>query len=199
VKVSPEKRGKNRLSDLIQDRFSDTWKLLSDTTNFLSRTPEFAAYEGQLYDWRQRLSHGRTNQAETKAVHTELTALRRSLRLQGYDLALGSQNLVFDGFHDDSCLADGFTRLVLFLGEDDLYYLTGAENHVTLSAYLEKQLAMLPRPVKIRGKHYLWYKRAGNDLILAGSATELKEDFARLEKIGAANVLLFLSKLKKLR
>jgi hypothetical protein len=188
-----------RLADILTDRFSDVWKLLSQTSTFLSRTKEFGAYEDQLRSWRSQLQ-SRKSPELSQRVRSELTALRRHLRLQGYDLNLGKENLIFEGFRNDACIAEGFTRVVLFIGNEDIYWITGEENHVTLSEFLEKQLEGSPEHrAVIRSKHYLWYCRRKNDLVLSGSDTETKEDFERLKAIGAANPLLFLSRLKKLR
>jgi hypothetical protein len=197
-----ERNKKATIGELIRDYFADTWKLLSDTTVFLGRTPEFHQYEAQLRQWRAQLQNAKRSQEKAREIRVLVTALRKDLRLQGYDLGTGAQSLTFDGFRDDACIAQGFRRVVLFLAEDDIYWLAGDENHLSLGEYLEKQLAsgtLAPAGVRIRSKHYLWYKRDGGSLILCGSATELAADFARLCAIGEANTLLFLSKLKKLR
>jgi hypothetical protein len=190
-----------RLADLLSDRFSDVWKLLSETTIFLSRTKEFDAYEHQLRMWRSELQSSHKMQAVTQRIRSEITALRRSLRLQGYDLSLGRQNLVFDGFRNDASLGQGFIRIVMFITDDDIYWLTGEENHITLAEFLERQTDNLAAQgkIKIRARHFLWYRRRGNDLILSGSDTERKEDYERLKATGEANSLWFLTRLKKLR
>jgi hypothetical protein len=78
-----------RLSDMLSDRFSDVWKLLSETTLFLSRTKEFGAHEQQLRTWRSDLQSSGQNPEVAQRIRSELTALRKSLRLQGYDLSPG--------------------------------------------------------------------------------------------------------------
>jgi hypothetical protein len=98
-------------------------------------------------------------------------------------------------------MREGFKRLVLFLGDRDLYWLTGTDNHIALESYLERKLLnsdFARKSLRILGKHYLWYLRRGTDLILCGAATETKEDYERLKAIGEAKPLLFLSKLKGL-
>jgi hypothetical protein len=73
----------------------------------------------------------------------------------------------------------------------------GDDNHITLAEMLETQVSNTFVP--IRSKHYLWYKRRGNDLILSGSDTEMKEDFERLKAMGEAHSLIILSQLKGLK
>jgi hypothetical protein len=188
------------LGHLLQDRFTGIWQLLSETSAFLSRTREFQHYESQLRDWRSQLQRLARNSPEIPRIRREITELRKHLRLEGYDLSLGKQNLVFEGFRNDACIAEGFTRVVLFITNENIYWLAGEDNHVTLAHFLERQMEAADRfRQQIRSKHYLWYCRRGNDLVLSGSDTETKEDFERLKAIGNANTLLFLSKLKKLR
>jgi hypothetical protein len=172
--------------------------LLSETTNFLSRTHLLSQYEGQLREWRAILQSSHNNNEKALAVKRELIELRRNLRLQGYDLSLGSQMLVFDGFRNDACLREGFRRIVLFIGDNGVYWMVGEDNHVTLSNFLEERMDQI-RVRQIRERHYLWYLRRKNELVLSGSDTETKEDFARLKRIGEANPMLFLSSLKSLR
>ncbi|MDR2020202.1 MAG: hypothetical protein LBQ14_05475 [Treponema sp.] len=197
-------RGKSiRLADILLDRFSDVWKLLSETTLFLSRIGELPSYENQLRTWRLELQNSRKKQEVSQRIRSELTALRRTLRLQGYDLSLVRQNLVFDGFRNDASLGQGFTRVVMFISNDDIYWLSGEENHISLASRLERQMEDLINAkrvhIHITARHFLWYRRQGNDLILSGSDTETKEDYAHLKAAGEANTLWFLSKLKNLR
>ena len=182
----------------LSERFSDAWKLLSETTAFLSRTPDFPHHEPQLRAWRAALNSARTDMDLAHRIRGELVELRKGLCLQGYDLTLASHELRFEGFRNDACIREGFRRLVLFFAEDDLYWLAGEDNHIALAEYMESRLDATPN-VRIRDRHYLWYKRQGGLLILSGSDTETKEDFARLVAIGEANSLRLLAKLKGLR
>jgi hypothetical protein len=186
------------LANALIDRFSDVWKLLSETTNFLSRTPSFHQYEHQLRAWRATLQRSPHDGDTMKEVRAEIVELRKSLRLLGYDLTLASQELKFEGFRNDACLRDGFRRVVIFLSDSGTYWLSGEDNHVALSGFLEERLESMGI-YGIRERHFLWYRRKGNELVLSGSDTEAKDDFAHLEKIGAANPLIFLSGLKGLR
>jgi hypothetical protein len=185
-------------ADLISENFRGVWVLLSETTNFLSRTHLLAQYENQLREWRAILQTSHNNNDQALGVKRELVELRRNLRFQGYDLSLGSQNLVFDGFRNDTCLREGFRRIVLFIGDEGVYWLVGQDNHVTLSNFLEERIDQM-KVRQIRERHYLWYLRKKNELVFSGSDTETKEDFERLKRIGEANPLLFLSSLKSLR
>ncbi len=192
----------NSLATSLSDRFMDVWKLLSETTVFLSRTKEFNLYENQLRQWRAELQSKRKDTEVTQRIRTELVTLRKTLRNQGYDLSLGRESLRFEGFRNDACIREGFKRLVLFFAEDDLYWLSGEDNHIALADFLEARLDSLSaggRPIRIRDRHYLWYRRRGNELVISGSDTETKEDFERLVARGEANMLFLLSKLKSLR
>jgi hypothetical protein len=188
----------NRLSD----RFGDIWKLLSETTVFLSRTGEMQHYEDQLRQWRETLHRSGRDSAVVAGIRGEITELRKHLRLQGYDLSLGKQHLVIDRFRNDSCLAEGFRRAVLFFGADTIYYITGTDNHIALDELLQEHIEKAIRAgnrITIREKHYLWYRRQGADLILSGADTEAKEDFERLKALGDSNSLFILSSLKQLK
>jgi hypothetical protein len=191
-----------KITEFISDRFGDVWKLLSETNLFISRIGEMSQYQNQLQSLRQNLQNARNNKDRIIEIRTELIELRKNLRLMGYDLSLGKMNLVFDGFRHDDSMAEGFKRLVLFLGDKDIYWLTGMDNHIVLGGYLEQKLnasEFARKSVRILGKHYLWYLRNKTELILSGAATEIRGDYERLKAIGEAQPLLFLSKLKGLR
>jgi hypothetical protein len=148
-----------KIVDALSDRFRDVWKLLSETSLFLSRTKEIEAYENQLRQWRAELQNFRKNPAEVQRIRLEIIALRKHLRLQGYDLSLGSLYLILDGFRNDAALAEGFRRVVLYLTNTTIYYLAGDSNHIELANFLERQL-MTERVLNARNqildKHYLW-------------------------------------------
>src|SRR5208283_758504 len=105
-----------RITTSIAERLASTWVLLSDTTNFLSRTSVFPQYESQLRDLRLRLSSSKQDDREVQAIRRELIELRAALRLQGYDLSLGALDLSIKGFRNDSAVAEGFKRIVIFIG-----------------------------------------------------------------------------------
>jgi hypothetical protein len=185
------------LKEFIQERFSGAWQLLSETSQFLARTPVFDQYEQQLRQWRAELQSGGNNTETARRIRGEITELRASLRLQGYDLSLASQHLIVDRFRNDAAVSEGFRRVVIFFCEEDVYWLAGDDNHITLSELLERRLEGVPR--RIRSRHYLWYRRDRGALTLSGSDTETKDDFERLKAMAGANSLVILAKLKALK
>jgi hypothetical protein len=191
--------------DFLSDRFSDSWRLLSETTQFLSRTPVFSQYEDQLRSWRRHLQAAGKNTDAAKGIRAEIIELRKLLRHMGYDLSLAGQKLTVDTFRNDAALGDGFRRVVIFFCEGGAYWLAGDENHITLAELLERQLDSIHRnsrdspPLRIHSRHYLWYRRSGNELVLSGSDTEMKEDFERLKAMADANSLVILAQLKGLK
>jgi hypothetical protein len=188
------------LPGILPDGLTDVWKLLSETSAFLSRTDEFYMYEQQLRSLRSRLQNSSRDPGERQAVRAEVIELRKNLRRQGYDLTVARQNIICDGFRNDSCLAEGFRRVVLVFTNIDIFWQAGEDNHVTLAGFIERRLEKIrDRSFSVFSKHYLWYRRKGNDLILSGADTELKEDFERLKKIVDLNRLNILGALKKLR
>ncbi|MDR0760932.1 MAG: hypothetical protein LBF74_12645 [Treponema sp.] len=190
-----------KIPELISDHFGDVWKLLSETNLFISRIGEMSQYQMQIQNMRRELQNAGSSRDRVIEVRANLIELRKNLRLLGYDLSLGRMNLVFDGFRHDDCMAEGFKRLVLFLGDTDLYWLTGMDNHIALETYLEQKLyksESTRKNLRILGKHYLWYLRRKTEFVLSGAATETKGAYERLKAIGEAKPLLFLSKLKGL-
>jgi hypothetical protein len=187
-----------KLAEALNEQFSDVWKLLSDTENFLSRTRLYSQYEAQLRGWRRSLQRAPKNRDVAAQVKGDLVSVRKGLRLQGYDLSLGTQMLVFDGFRNDSCLRYGYKRLVLAMADSGVYHLTGDDNHIVLCGFLDDWLEKM-KIWPVRERHFLWYRRNKNELVLSGSDTETKDNFNRLEQIGSANPLLLLSALKGLR
>ena len=183
----------------LQERFASTWLLLSDTTNFLSRTSVFAQYEATLMEFRGRLSSSSKNSDTERSVRRELTELRKALRVQGYDLSLGKLELSLRGFRNDASIVEGFRRIVLFIGARDVWYLVGEDNHVELNRRLEGFLEGRAR--EILEKHYLWFRWNHEQLIISGSDTEAKEDFEALKAWCAQpeRRLYLLAQLKRLR
>ncbi len=188
-----------RLAETLAERFASTWLLLSDTTNFLSRTSIFPQYEGELMDLRRRLASARRSAEVERRVRKELTAIRESVRLQGYDLSLGKLDLSLQGFRNDASMAEGFRRIVIFIGRGKLWKLAGPDNHIELHRALERLLG--GRDGDVLSKHYLWYRWNHEQLIISGSDTETKEDFEALKAWCAKpeNRLLLLGSLRKLR
>lgn len=183
----------------LQERFASTWLLLSDTTNFLSRTSVFPQYESILMELRRSLSSSRKNSETERSVRRELTELRKALRIQGYDLSLGKLELSLQGFRNDASIVEGFRRIVLFIGARDIWYLVGEDNHVELNRRLERYLEGRAR--EIESKHYLWFRWNHEQLIISGSDTESKDDFEALKAWCAQpeRRLYLLAQLKRLR
>lgn len=181
----------------ITDHFSPEWKLLSETESFISHTPDFPEYEQQFKEWRAKLQKKSTNDTELVTIRSEIVALRKTLRLKGYDLSLGLQRLLLQGFRNDDSLAIGYRRVVICFCDPDVYFQTGSANHVAIAEELIDTLTwknLLVHPEV----HYLWFLRNQKNLILCGSATETAKDFQRLESRAQANPMKLLSALRKL-
>jgi len=189
----------DKIINNINEHFSSAWVLLSDTTIFLStRTKIFHRYENQLRDLRRRLEAHSNDMENIREVRQEIAEIRKTLRLQGYNLKLGSIDLRIEGFRNDDSISRGFQRCVLYIMEDgDILYITGLSNHIDLESSLESRLTATGyRPVTM--KHYLWYKWTNRILVLSGAATETADDFEDFKIYAAQNKDLILRKLKKI-
>lgn len=189
-----------RISSSLAERMASTWVLLSDTTNFLSRTSVFAHYESQLRELRARLGSSKENIDELRAIRKELTELRTALRMQGYDLSLGKLDLSVKGFRNDAAIAEGFKRIVIFIGKKNLWFITGEDNHRVLHDYLEAEC--YKRGIAdILHKHYLWYRWNNGLLMISGADSESAEDFQVLQEWGEEpdHRLSLLGKLRRAR
>jgi hypothetical protein len=189
-----------RITTSLAERMASTWVLLSDTTNFLSRTSIFAHYEPELRDMRQRLSSSKDNDEELRSIRKELTELRAALRVQGYDLSLGALDLSIKGFRNDAAVAEGFRRIVVFIGARDLWFITGEDNHRALHDILDAECDK--RGVSnILHKHYLWYRWNHGLLMVSGADSESARDFEALQEWAQQpeHRLAFLGKLRKAR
>jgi hypothetical protein len=189
-----------RLSKSLAERLASTWVLLSDTTNFLSRTSVFEQYEDALRDMRQRLGSSKDDDRELKEIRAELTELRAALRLQGYDLSLGALDLSVKGFRNDAAIAEGFRRMVLFIAAKDIWYITGEDNHGSLHDFLEAECDKR-RVSGILQKHYLWFRWSNGLLMISGADSEAVEDFTALQAWAEIpeNRFLLLGRLRKAR
>lgn len=183
----------NRLAEST----SSTWRLLSDTTNFLSRVKLLDNYESELRAWRGQLSRKRTDPQVMKDVREDIVALRRLLREQGYDLRLGSKDITLEGFRNDDAMGEGFRRIVLGLADDDVYYLGGEANHIELAEMLDSQCRQR-RSCKPYRLHCLWYRWRSDVLVLSGAASETAEMFEDLKAWFAPNRDFLLKKLSRL-
>lgn len=186
-----------RLTNELAEKFSSTWRLLSETTLFLSRTKLFPRYEKMLRDWRHTLETNRGDPEVLMGVRDGIITLRRQLRRDGYDLTLGSRDIKIEGFRNDAAVREGFTRVVMAITDNAVYYIAGQENHIQLMTYLESSLNKM-RVGGIRQRHYLWYRWRSNLLVLSGSDTETKDDFEQLKVYVEENKLFMLKQLRKL-
>lgn len=187
----------NRFFNNVAESLSSTWRLLSDTTNFLSRARLLAQYEQELKRWRDRLYSNRNNPETAREVREQVVALRRLLRSQGYDLRLGSKDIALEGFKHDDAMVDGFRRLVIGIAEDDIYAIAGDYNHIELANYLDQRLRA-KRNFHPYQLHCLWYRWRSQVLVLAGADSETSQQFEELKSYFAANREFLLKKLGNL-
>lgn len=185
------------VKQFLADRFAPEWKLLSETEQVLSHTDAFAAYEKQFKDWRFALQHQTRDDTGLDEIRAEIVALRKELRIAGYDLSLGQVRLSVQGFRNDDSMAEGFRRVVVCFCDTGTFFHTGSANHVELGTELERTLVRQGLSVNPE-YHYLWFRRTSRELVLSGAATEPRSSFARLEDRASANPLKLLSALKKL-
>jgi hypothetical protein len=187
-----------RITSGLAERLASTWVLLSDTTNFLSRTSVFGQYEQQLRDMRHRLTTAKGSDEALRDLRKELTELRAALRVQGYDLSLGALELSIRGFRNDAAISEGFKRIVIFIGAKDLWYITGEDNHRALHDFLDAECEK--RGISnLRHKHYLWYRWSNGLLMISGADSEAAEDFGLLQEWAESpeNRLALLGKLRR--
>lgn len=185
-----------RLFNNLRDSFRSDWKLLSDTEHFLASTPLQRSYEQQFTVWRKRLQTEK-NDAVRASVREELVALRKALRMEGYDLSLGAIRLIVKDFVNDDAAARGFRRVVICFCDTGVYWLSGEANHLELGSALQSELER--KRLYIHPEmHYLWFLWERNALLLSGSATESPETFERLQTRVQANPQKVLRYLKTL-
>jgi hypothetical protein len=181
----------------LAESFSSTWRLLSDTTNFLSRMKLLDEYEADIKGWRNKLSRNLKDPVAAREVRDRVVALRKALRLRGYDLRLGSRDAVLEGFRHDDALGEGFQRLVLGISDNDIVALAGSDNHNMLADDLQVRLRAHKATVPYR-MHFLWYRWRNQVLVISGAASETAEQFEELKAWFPANKDFLLKKLKNL-
>jgi hypothetical protein len=186
-----------KIFDKLAESLSSTWTLLSDTTNFLSRVHLLPAYDEDIRNLRARLVASRKNSLAIHQVRDEVVAIRKALRLQGYDLRLGSKDIVLEGFRNDDAMAEGFRRIVLGIAEADIYYIAGDVNHIELAQQLEAQCSTRRRCTPYM-PHFLWYRWRNNVLVLSGAASETAGSFEELKEYFSKNKDYLLKKLSSL-
>ena len=186
-----------RLFNNLRDSFQSDWKLLSETEYFLASTPLQQSYEQHFVVWRKQLQMAHNDAART-SVREEIIALRKTLRLEGYDLSLGAIQLIVKDFVNDDAAARGFQRVVICFCDAGVFWLSGEANHLELAGNLQAELERKRLYVHPE-MHYLWFLWERNILRLSGSATEMKESFERLQKRAQANPQKILRYLKTLQ
>ena len=187
----------NRFFNNLAEGLASTWKLLSDTTNFLSRVKLLERYERELTELRSQLYRYRKNPEVVRRVREQVVVLRRELRTQGYDLRLGSRDISLEGFRHDDAMGEGFRRLVLGIAEGDIVALPGDQNHIELAEAMEARLRAM-RPRLAYRMHFLWYRWRNRVLVLSGAASETAQSFEELKEYFAANKEFLLRKLAHL-
>jgi hypothetical protein len=187
----------SRFFDRLAESASSTWRLLSDTTNFLSRMKLLEAYEPELRRWREQLLRQRSDTRVMREIRDDIVALRKLLREQGFDLRLGSKDVALEGFRNDDAMGEGFQRLVIGLADDDVYYVAGSANHIELSEILDAQ-CRARRSCKPYRLHCLWYRWRSDVLVLSGAASETAEMFEEMKAWFGPNKELLLRKLMRL-
>ncbi len=186
-------------AQVLGERFVSVWVLLSKTTDFLGRTSLFPQYEARLRQMNNCLRSARGGEETVAEVRRELIEIRRGLRLSGYDLTLGNLDLALQGFRNDAALAEGFARVVLFLGARHIWCVSGQDNHIELHDRLENTLRGSGHD-DILQKHYLWFRWDRDLLVLSGAATEDAEDWEAFKAWCSVkeNKLSLVSRLKRM-
>jgi hypothetical protein len=179
LKAMKEKRPNGivqRVATGLAERLASTWILLSDTGTYLSKTSLFAHYEEDLRSLRRGLAAAAKDPEKERKIRASIVELRRSLRLQGHDLSMGRYELALGGFRSDDAVAEGFRRLVLFVGRSGIMGLAGQDNHIALLSRLEAQ-ARSAGWIEPGQPHFLWFRWNGRILELCGADSESKDDF----------------------
>ncbi len=187
----------SRLKNDIAEKFSTTWRLLSETTQFLSRAGLLQKYETMLRRWRHTLEGNRSSTEKIQSVRDEIVNLRRELRKSGYDLTLGNRDIKIEGYRNDAATADGFVRLVIAVSNAGVFSITGQDNHTLLYRYLSDHL----KRKNVYGQtayHFLWYRWRNNVLVLSGADSETRDNFERFKAYVEKNKMVLLKYLKRL-
>jgi hypothetical protein len=186
----------NRFFNNLAEGLASTWKLLSDTGNFLSRANLLERYGQELTDLRTRLYRYGKDAETVRSVREQVVALRRELRTRGHDLRLGSRDIALEGFRHDDAMAEGFRRLVLGIAEADIVALAGDLNHIELAGALESRLQSR-RPRLAYRMHYLWSAGA-TGCWCCPAPPRTAQSFEELKSYFAANREFLLRKLAHL-
>jgi hypothetical protein len=179
----------------LREEISSIWTLLNDTEIFLVRIEKFYEYENDFREWRNTIQMYHNNDAIRTRIKQEVINLRKSLRLQGHDLRLGSKDIKIFGFRSDDATLDGFKRMTIALNKENIYYITGEENHQGLIRHLSVKYNT--NDIYSLGEvHCLWFRWKDNILQFCGADSESKDDFEKFVEYAKNNKTLMLKKLK---
>ena len=181
----------------IREEIASIWKLLNDTTIFLTRIKKFNEYEKRIREWRARLQEFHGNPDVRKEVRQSIIELRNYFRSNGYDLKLGSKDVGVFGFRSDDAPIHGFKRMVLVIDGSEIYYITGENNHQELMRFLAFRLKV-ESIYRFNDVHSLWYRWHNNVLEFCGADSESKDDLEKFERYVENNKSLLLKKLRNL-
>lgn len=163
----------------MEEDFNSIWKLLSDTNDFLSLTPLYADYEDKIREWALLLQKNRQDKETLLATKKVLVALRRDLRLLGYNPSLGKYTVKTVGFKADDSVEQGFSRAVLYDDHPRVHIIVSQDNHNqqmdTLRDRLIKKGIAVDSPI-----HSIWYRWNRSILEIGGGGCEEQEDFYTL-------------------
>ena len=181
----------------IREELVSIWRLLNDTSIFLKRIKKFNDYEKQIREWRAKLQKFYNNPDVRKEIRENIINIRNYFRSQGYDLKFGSKDVGVFGYKSDDAPIYGSKRLVLVIGKDNIYYISGDNNHQELMKFLELRLKVNDI-YNYRNAHNLWYRWHNNVLQLCGADSESSEQFEEFSKYVENNKEFILKKLKNL-
>jgi hypothetical protein len=185
----------NNFFNNLREEISSIWTLLNDTEIFLIRIEKFNEYENDFREWRNKIKLYHNNDTIRTETKKDIINLRKSLRLQGYDLRLGSKDIKIFGFRSDDATLAGYRRMTIVLSKENIYYTTGEANHQELIHQLCIRYNI--NDIYNLGEvHSLWYRWRDNILQFCGADSESKDDFEKFIEYTKNNKNLLLKKLK---
>lgn len=185
----------NKIINNLAEKFTSVRVLLFDTENFLKNNQLWNEYESTFRELRKTLDTYKNSEESISQIKDRIVAIRRSLRLSGYDLKLGNLDINFCGFRSDDAVADGFRRMVLSItNEGKIYFISGTDNHKDLFRFMQLKYPA----ADLNDTHSLWYRWRNNILQLCGSDSEPPDNYDLLRKYAEKNKNFILNKIKSL-